>query len=167
MERWRPIEGCPKYLISNEGRVMSVNYHKRIILKTATTKTGYNVITICINYIKKHYLISRLVAQTFIPNPFDLPEVNHKDTNKDNNKSTNLEWCDHSYNLKHAYNNNLISIPNNRGSRHGMSKFIEEDIPIIRDWTKEMSITKLANMLGVTTGAIKSIKYNKTWRHIC
>ena len=63
------------------------------------------------NYVScngKYVLLHRLVAKTFIPNPANLPEVNHIDGNKQNNKATNLEWCDRSSNMKHAYENGYL-----------------------------------------------------------
>lgn len=60
----------------------------------------------------KDYKIHRLVAQTFIPNPDDLPQVNHIDGNKMNNCVDNLEWCSQSHNIKHAYDNGLINKDN-------------------------------------------------------
>ena len=54
-------------------------------------------------HIKKYYLVHRLVAQTFIDNPNNYPEVNHINGNKLDNTVTNLEWCDRQYNIKHAY----------------------------------------------------------------
>lgn len=58
---------------------------------------------------KRHYAVHRLVAQAWIPNPYQLPQVNHKDGNKYNNNVSNLEWCSNQYNRRHAVLNNLSS----------------------------------------------------------
>ena len=101
-EEWRDIEGYQNYMISNMGRVKSLNYkHTGIekILKPSVDKRGYLVICLYKNSVKKrNFKIHRLVAKAFIPNPNNLPQVNHKDENKQNNCLKNLEWCDQKYN---------------------------------------------------------------------
>ncbi len=67
----------------------------------------YRVPLTDVNHNRKYYLVHRLVAETFIPNPNKFKDVNHKDGNKLNNNVNNLEWCTRSYNLIHAYNNGL------------------------------------------------------------
>ena len=56
---------------------------------------------------EKTLLVHRIVAETFIGNPNNYPIINHKDTNPSNNEYTNLEWCDYSHNLEHAFDNKL------------------------------------------------------------
>lgn len=58
---------------------------------------------------QKNCRVNRLVAQAFIPNPAGLPEVNHKDGNKDNNSADNLEWSTRSANMRHAFATNLMT----------------------------------------------------------
>lgn len=101
-EIWKDIvdyEGL--YQVSNLGRVKSLvrkGVLKEKMLKPFIHQKGYLQIGLHKNgkYIK--YLVHRLVAEAFIPNPNNLPEVNHKDENKQNNVVSNLEWCDRSYN---------------------------------------------------------------------
>lgn len=64
---------------------------------------------------KKYYHIHRMIAELFIPNPDNLPQVNHIDGNKLNNDITNLEWCTTSHNIQHAFDNNLNQ---NQGENH-------------------------------------------------
>lgn len=85
-----------KYKISNRGRVYSVK--SNIYLKIAKDYHGYLFVNLCNNGKQKYKRIHRLVAEAFIPNPYNLPEVNHKDENKENNYVENLEWCDRKYN---------------------------------------------------------------------
>ena len=101
-EIWKPISGYEgKYEISNLGRIKSYAQKNRAgrITEGYEDKKGYRNIYL---YKKpqcgKWHKIHRLVAMTFIPNPDNLPQVNHKDENKSNNCVDNLEWCDNNYN---------------------------------------------------------------------
>ena len=110
MEEWRDIEGYEGlYQISNWGRVKSLNYKRtgeEGILLPSPNKHGYLRIDLCKKGEKpKHFSIHRLVAQAFIPNPDNLPQVNHKDENKTNNYVYNLEWCDDKYNVNYGTRN--------------------------------------------------------------
>ena len=104
MEEWRDIEGYEGlYQISNLGRVKSFPNCKRKttrILKPGNNCTGrgYLFIFLFKNKQKKRFYVHRLVAQAFIPNPNNLPMINHKDENPLNNNLNNLEWCDYKYN---------------------------------------------------------------------
>ena len=75
-----------------------MDHKPEIILSPKNNGTGYFMVCLYKNKTHKYYLIHRIVALTFIPNPNSLPCVNHKDEDKTNNKVDNLEWCDHKYN---------------------------------------------------------------------
>lgn len=100
MEIWRNIELFEQYSVSNFGNVRNNITGK--ILKSRKHTGGYARVILCKD--KKHYdrYIHRLVAQAFIPNPNNLPEVNHKDENKLNNFVENLEWCDRIYQVNYG-----------------------------------------------------------------
>lgn len=114
IEEWRPVVGHEGlYEVSNLGRVKSlerdcvtgrggVQHLKERFLNTDKKKTGYFQVCLFKNGVRKYYLLHRLVAQAFIPNPLNLPEVNHKDENPANNAVWNLEWCDSSYNKSYG-----------------------------------------------------------------
>ena len=124
-EIWKPTFVNPDYLVSNKGRVRnldrpiwckqnnSYSIRKGIILKPSNKNTkGYWRIRIPTTTggnkkDARFYSVHRLVAMAFIPNPNNLPQINHKDGNKDNNCVENLEWCDNSHNQIHALVNNL------------------------------------------------------------
>ena len=98
-EIWCPIKGFEGlYEVSDKGRVKSIGYGKEKILKPFSNKDGYLQVGLRKNRGRKNWLVHRLVAKTFIPNPDNLPEVNHKDEDKTNNSVQNLDWCDKKYN---------------------------------------------------------------------
>ena len=89
------------YDVSDHGNVYSLK--KKRNLKLQKTNRGYFVVSLWTNKKYKHYLIHRLVAQSFIPNPENKSQINHKDGDKSNNHISNLEWCSQSENMKHAF----------------------------------------------------------------
>ena len=110
-EIWCPIKGYEGlYEVSDKGRVRSLKSGKERILKPLRIKTGYLQVQLLKNGEQKMYLVHRLVAQTFTPNPYNLQEVNHKDEDKDNNSVQNLEWCDRKYNINYGNRNQMVSI---------------------------------------------------------
>lgn len=107
-EIWKPITDYENlYEVSNIGRVKSLNYNhtgeEKLLKQKTNKKNGYHTVVLY-KYGKTEYpSVHRLVAQAFIPNPDNLPQVNHKDENTENNCVDNLEWCTAKYNLE--YNN--------------------------------------------------------------
>jgi len=102
-EIWKDIIGFEGlYQISNMGRVKSFHSPKEKILKLHENSIGYLRIGLHKNCNSKHERISRLVAIHFIPNPLNLPQVNHKNLNKKDNRVVNLEWCTPRQNTLHA-----------------------------------------------------------------
>lgn len=101
-EEWRKIKGYELYEVSNFGRVRSNQKTECVILKTSL-KRGYCGVTIYNEKGKIQISVHRLVAEAFIPNPENKPQVNHKDGNKQNNTVENLEWVTQSENALHAY----------------------------------------------------------------
>ena len=104
---YKDYEGL--YQASNLGRMRSldrwvkgpnssIRFCKGRILKPCTTKDGYLLVNLCKNGKVKSFLVHRLVAEAFIDNTDNLPQVNHKDENPLNNVVSNLEWCSYSYN---------------------------------------------------------------------
>ena len=90
------------YLITEEGDVYSHKFRKLKKMKQQTNDDGYKTVDLRNNGIRKIYKVHRLVTETYIPNPDNLPEVNHIDEDKTNNNVSNLEWCSHQYNIEYS-----------------------------------------------------------------
>ena len=141
-EVWKDIngyEGC--YQVSNLGRIKSLDrmtnnqygeyFMKGRILKNSIIKEkGYCRVSLNNGNGKISKRVHRLVAEAFIPNPENKPEVNHKDGNKLNNCVSNLEWCTNKENIEHSIRTGLKKHCN--GCSNSSSKFTEEDIIFIR-----------------------------------
>ena len=101
-ETWREIKDFPNYEVSNLGNVRNKKTGK--VLKPRQ-KNGYLVVDLLLDDVIKNLRVHRLVAKAFIPNPDNLPQVNHKDFNKSNNDVSNLEWISRADNIQHSHDN--------------------------------------------------------------
>ena len=113
-EEWRPIEGYEGlYEVSNTGQVRSldryvkysngrIHLHKGKVLSPIKDTDDYLKVNLYCNGKNKKCLVHRLVAEAFISNINNLPEVNHKDEDKSNNRVDNLEWCNRKYNVNYG-----------------------------------------------------------------
>lgn len=105
MEKMKEIEGFPDYFITIKGEVYSAKKGNiRKILPWVDTKGRYLMVgLISQDGYRRRLLVHRLVGQAFIPNPLNLPEINHKDRNTQNNNADNLEWVSRKENLQESY----------------------------------------------------------------
>ncbi len=194
-EIWKDIEEYEGlYQISNLGRVKRILFINNIIskpenriLSNKLDNLGYVQVTLCKNGTRKYKRIHRLAAKAFLPNPNNLPCVNHKDGDKNNNRIDNLEWCTHSYNTKHALSNGLIdankikkarqknikkaqeiSHLQNVGETNCKSVLREKEVLEIRKIYSERKMTQkqLAQQYGVHKDTISRIIHRETWKHI-
>lgn len=158
-EIWKPINGYEeRYEVSNLGNVASLKYARgsnRRILKQSKNTWGYSQVTLSKNKAKKNVAVHRLVAEAFVDNPKALPQVNHKDENKNNNRADNLEWCDSSYNIN--YGERTVRVSNT------LKRPVIATLP---DGTEEhyASVQDAAAALGVSHSAISNAIY-KLNRH--
>lgn len=103
MEIWKDIKGYEElYQVSDLGRVRSFKSGKWQTLKNRLTPRGYYLVTLYKDGKATNKWVHKLVAQAFIPNPDNLPQVNHKDEDKLNNAASNLEWCTAKYNINYG-----------------------------------------------------------------
>ena len=165
-EIWKDIPNYEgRYQVSNHGRVYSLNQRKTL-MKPSISNYGYHRIGLYKNNVRTFKFIHRLVAQTFIPNPNNLPEVNHLDGVKTNNKVNNLEWSTKSNNEKHAFRTGLkISC---KGIKHPKSKLTEQQVLEIRNkyMPRKYSLTMLANEYNISFQLVSLIINRKIWTHI-
>lgn len=154
-----PIDNIEYYADEN-GNI----YNKRGRKLKGHNLNGYIQIGLSPN--RKMFLIHRLIALTFIPNPLNLPEVNHKNGLKIDNSVDNLEWCTSKYNMKHASENGLLKPV--KGIKHYMVKLTEEQIIEIRQLYSSGNYTQkeLGTLFNVSTTYILRIVNYHIWKSI-
>lgn len=184
-EVWRQIVGYENwYEVSNLGRVRSLDRiiiykngrkrkHKSKYLNSSSCYKYPIVVLYSKNKLGKIFLIHRLVAEHFIPNPNRKKTVNHKNGNKKDNRAENLEWSSYKENNIHALKNGLRK-KSGEGEKSPYHKLTKEDVLSIRkkykkginDTNRGYSLYMLADEYGVGSTTIFSIIKRKTWKHI-
>lgn len=117
-EIWKDIKGYEGiYQVSSRGKVRSFHFGKNIKILRFSIRGGYANVILYKNKKRKTFSVHRLVAEAFIDNPNDLPEVNHKDEDKLNNQVENLEWCTPKYNSNYGTRNKRIKETKSRNKK--------------------------------------------------
>lgn len=172
-EIWKEMaEFGNEFYVSNYGRIKrkqrkwlsgrklaTVKTIPESIVKIRVISSGYTKCTICYNGIKKSYAVHRLVALHFLENPNSLREVNHKDGNKTNNMSKNLEWCTRSENQKHA----VYTLRNGHLNRVAkkLSKDKAKEIRQYKAENPDTSYNELSKIFNITFAQVYGIfKHN-------
>lgn len=154
-----------RYTISNKGIVRSLLTGK--VMKPNITKSGYARVNLryahCRDY--KSFLVHRLVAMNFLPNPNNYNEINHKDCNRLNNELSNLEWCDRFYNIRYAFRYGSAS---NLGTKNPNAKLNNDDISAIRALanTGRFYNTQIGKLFKVASTTIDAIVKGDHLKHL-
>ena len=161
MDKYYKIKGYEDYYITKSGKVFSTLTNKELKFDRSC-KGGYCKVTLSDRRLGQfvHILVHRLVATQFIPNPYNLPEVNHKDGNKNNNSIYNLEWCTTEYNRRHAKETGLYKTEED-SPRAKLTK--EQVIQIYKDWETCKHKTTLARKYNVSDTLIREIVRGVRW----
>ena len=146
------------YTIDTEGVVVNVTLDKPMKGTSITQNNRYVKL-----HLDKFYPLHRLVALHFVDNPDNLPQVNHINGNRYDNRAANLEWCTARHNVLHAYSTGLKT---NRGEINPISKLTEDHVKQI--WALRFSgLThrQIKDKLSLPVGvdSVKSIRLGKNW----
>lgn len=165
-EVWRDVIGYEGlYQVSDSGHVMSLRTG-RILKEGVDKETNIrNIGLYNAQGVRKSYTIHQLVMRTFVGEcPPDM-EINHDDGDRSNNTLSNLEYCTHQYNIRHAIRTGLYKSPT--GENAHASKLTQKKVDEIRASyiPKRGMKTALAKQYGVTAAAIHKIVTRKTWKH--
>jgi hypothetical protein len=153
------------YYISEDGQVFNkrTKGYRQVILGIG--RDGYNKVGLFHKGIRTYYRVHRLVAECYLPNPNQYPQVNHINGIKTDNRLENLEWATQSQNIIHGYKNGLIP----SGEKSHRSKLKKEDIDFIREnyeyKSKSFNSKTLGKMFGVGHAQILRIVKNKLWKY--
>lgn len=171
MERWVQINvdgTLIGYEVSNHGNVRDM-FSREPRPQYERGKKGYQKylsVSLPINGRYRNCSIHRLVATAFIPNPDNLPQVNHKDTDKQNNYDWNLEWNSQKENINHAIKTGVMKVPG-KGIHGRNTKNSEEDVhKVCKLLQRSVPLKKIVKRTGVTNAFIIGIKYGNNWEEI-
>lgn len=176
-EQFKDVKGYEGlYEVSNRGRVFS-HYGKGKILSDCKTSSGYKLVNLVKNGIKKDFNVHRLVANAFIDNPLGKGYVNHIDGNKTNNLVDNLEWVTNKENMQHAIRTGLFAGLSDTDRMKGTTKSVEvrrrsvacykdgELVDTYESITSAMKSTGCNHINDVISGK-RNIDHGFTWRYL-
>ena len=150
------------YFITEDGGVFRDGKELKPYILKKKGKPTYKVVSI----LNQNKYVHRLVAELYIPNPDNLPEVDHIDTNKINNHYTNLEWVSRKENRDRAIRNGLMKV----GTDYEHTKLTEDDIKYIRKnyipKHPQFSGAALSKKFGIGSSQISRIVNNTRWIHL-
>lgn len=158
--RWKQIENT-NYEVSEKGEVRNIKT-KQLKKLTSGSTSVYLMVQIYVNNSKrKNYLVHRLVAQYFVENPENKPQVNHIDKNKLNNDFSNLEWVTPKENMKHHYDTGGIK-RNNQTYKGKFGKDHNRSMKVICNGIIYNSMSEASRETGIPVSSIHySVRTNK------
>lgn len=173
MENWKDIVGFEgRYKISDKGRVLSLKGNRKILtnIKSGENQNGYIKVSLSNNGIISQKNIHRLLAEHFIDNPFNKPQVNHIDGNKQNNKLDNLEWVTAQENSTHSYSMGLSKGISRYGEDNHRSKRVKQIFSdgSFKVWDSMMSAKRAGYDIGCICRCCKgenSTHKNSKWEY--
>ena len=185
-EIWKPIKGYEEvYAVSNEGNVKSLE--REVIDSLGRTQKvqetiikqdikygpkrkegiGYRIASLSDHGKLKHFQVHRLVAEAFIPNPNNYPQVNHIDGNKANNNASNLEWVSDQMNKQHAKDNGLLRAGSHISWESPNAKLTKDDVLRIRELYKSgMQVSDIAPMFGIAEVTARSAALGHSYKEV-
>jgi hypothetical protein len=162
----KQIDGFENYFVDKIGNVYSnrkcqSNLHSELRkLKPSVAGCGYLLVVLMKDGKRCNKLVHRLVALAYIDNPYNKPQVNHKNGIKTDCRAVNLEWSTGSENTIHAINTELMAI----GERRTQSKLTNIQVLLIREDKRAQS--KIASDYNISQQLVSYVKNNKCWKHI-
>lgn len=164
---WMPVVGYEdSYIVSDEGIVMRTSYSDvanksknklPFEIKQREDKDGYLKCALSKNGKTKYYFVHRLLAEAFIDNPLDLPQVNHKNGVKNDNRLENLEWVTASQNIRHRIDVLGVSLRNKKTSKRVIQKDLMGNVVSVYPSAKEAH-----RVTGLSQGHISECCRNET-----
>lgn len=160
---WKPVVGFEGYyLVSDSGQVWSLYRHRA--LKPTIDKYGYEKVGLFDGHKACHRTVHRLVAQAFIPNPNDLPTVNHINEDKTDNRVSNLEWASVADNDNHGTRNERMA---NTKSKHPVERIAPDGTIVtykgVKDAWRKTGITR--SSISLCCKNIRKTAGGYTWRY--
>jgi hypothetical protein len=160
-EIWKKIACAPVYSVSSRGRVKN-DRTGRILADSDWS--GYRTITLRVNGHRLAKKVHRLVAEAFLPNPENKPQINHIDGSRNNNRVDNLEWCTQSHNLLHASSLGRLGM---KGTRHHKARLNEHQVrDIIRRLQSGETQHEVAAAFNVSRSAVSLVASGVNWSHL-
>ena len=163
------VKEYENYYVSQDGIVINIKTKRK--LKYQTDKNGYFRVNLYNKENKTKQFVHRLVAMAYLENDYNLPQVNHKDGNKQNNNVDNLEWCSAKENVNHAFRTGLKKGVGacHIGELNTKNKLKESDVLNIRKRKKQNE--KIRDVFQdyktkITYKGFEQIWYNFTWKHL-